>query len=58
MQLNRAMQIKAAELGVTVGGPVQVDFAKIMERMRRIRAELSPNDSAERFVRIRARAAR
>ncbi len=28
---------------------VQVDFASVMERMRRIRANISPHDSAQRF---------
>jgi len=39
----------AARFGVRVSGDVHVDFALIMERMRRLRAELSPNDSASRF---------
>jgi pyruvate/2-oxoglutarate dehydrogenase complex dihydrolipoamide dehydrogenase (E3) component len=40
----------AAALGV--GLPiVSVDFAGVMERMRRIRAEISPHDSAWRFSR-------
>lgn len=29
---------------------VQVDFGKVMERMRRIRAQISPTDSAQRFA--------
>ncbi len=39
----------AGEFGVRVTGDVQVDFAAAMERMRRRRADISPNDSAERF---------
>ncbi len=39
----------AGELGVKVPPEVQVDFAAVMERMRRLRAEISPNDSASRF---------
>ncbi len=39
----------AGEFGVHVGGDVSVDFAKTMERMRRLRAEISPADSAQRF---------
>ncbi len=27
----------------------RLDFAKVMERMRRLRARIAPNDSAERF---------
>lgn len=40
---------RAGELGVEVQGDVRVDFARLMGRMRRVRAELSPNDSVQRF---------
>ncbi|MGH7958809.1 MAG: mercuric reductase [Opitutaceae bacterium] len=40
---------RAGEFGVTVAGAVAVDFARVMERMRRLRADLSPHDSAARF---------
>jgi pyruvate/2-oxoglutarate dehydrogenase complex dihydrolipoamide dehydrogenase (E3) component len=40
---------RAAEFGVRVPGPVEVDFAAVMERMRRLRAGLSRHDSAARF---------
>ena len=36
----------AAAYGVRVEGPVQVDFAAVMERMRRLRAQISEDDSA------------
>ncbi len=39
----------AGEFGVEVPGDVQVDFGQVMERMRRLRAEIAPNDSAERI---------
>lgn len=39
----------AGELGVHVDGTTSVDFEGIMERMRKLRAEISPNDSADRF---------
>ena len=39
----------AAQYGVRISGSVQVDFAAVMERLRRIRAEISPHDSAARF---------
>lgn len=39
---------RANEFGVRVAEP-EVDFAAVMERVRRVRAELSPVDSAERF---------
>jgi pyruvate/2-oxoglutarate dehydrogenase complex dihydrolipoamide dehydrogenase (E3) component len=38
----------AAEFGVDVQGEA-VDFARVMERMRRLRARISPADSAQRF---------
>ena len=40
---------KASSLGVRITGPIGVDFPAIMERMRRLRAGLSANDSAARF---------
>jgi pyruvate/2-oxoglutarate dehydrogenase complex dihydrolipoamide dehydrogenase (E3) component len=39
----------AADFGIRVSGTVEVDFEAVMERMRRIRAGISPNDSARRF---------
>ncbi len=43
---------RAGEFGVRAPAGVQMDFAAAMERMRRLRAGLSPNDSAERFRRL------
>ena len=40
----------AAAFGVKVTGQVSVDFGFVMERMRRIRAGIAPNDSAKRFT--------
>lgn len=40
---------RAADLGVTIQGDVSVDFAAVMERMRRIRADISYHDAALRF---------
>ncbi len=40
---------QAAEFGVDVPPGTAVDFAKVMERMRRLRAQIGPNDSAARF---------
>lgn len=37
-------RVNSAEMGVNVKG-VEVDFGKVMERMRRLRAEISPGDS-------------
>jgi pyruvate/2-oxoglutarate dehydrogenase complex dihydrolipoamide dehydrogenase (E3) component len=42
----------AAAFGVQVPPGVRVDFAAVMERMRRLRADLSRNDSAERYRRL------
>ncbi len=39
----------AAEFGVHVPEGVRVDFGQAMERMRRLRASIAPNDSARRF---------
>lgn len=43
---------EASEFGVQVPPGVTVDFAAVMERMRRLRAEISPNDSAGRFAKL------
>jgi pyruvate/2-oxoglutarate dehydrogenase complex dihydrolipoamide dehydrogenase (E3) component len=40
---------RAAEFGVQVPAGTRVDFPAVMERMRRLRAGISPHDSAERF---------
>lgn len=39
----------AARYGVHTSGEIKVDFAAVMERMRRVRADISPHDSAQRF---------
>ena len=46
---NAPFAQKAASKGVTINGEISVDFPAIMERMRRLRANISKNDSAERF---------
>ncbi len=45
----RLVQSSAA-FGIHIDGGVRVDFAAIMERMRRIRAEISWNDGAPRYA--------
>lgn len=40
---------EASKFGVRLEGEVRVDFGAVMERMRRLRAEISPHDSAARF---------
>lgn len=42
----------SAEFGVRGTDAINVDFAAVMERMRRLRAQISPNDSAERFRKL------
>lgn len=42
---------RAAALGVNVATP-QVDFAAVMQRMRRVRAGISHHDSAQRFTEL------
>ncbi|QDU09029.1 mercuric reductase [Gimesia aquarii] len=45
-----AASVRDAEpFGVNVPEGTKVDFGKAMERMRRLRAKISPNDSADRF---------
>ncbi len=39
----------AKQFGVNVPDGMKVDFGKVMERMRRLRASISANDSAERL---------
>ena len=39
----------ATQLGVRAGA-VEVDFVAVMERVRRVRAEIAPHDSAQRFA--------
>ena len=40
---------RAGEFGIEIPVGTSVNFASIMERMRRLRSSISPNDSAERF---------
>lgn len=40
---------KARDFGVTLPDEIAVDFAAVMRRVRRLRARISPNDSARRF---------
>lgn len=41
----------AIRYGVRVGG-VEVDFGAVMERMRRLRAEIAPHDGVERLTKL------
>ena len=40
---------RAAEFGIEISGDVNVHFSAVMERLRRLRADIGPNDSAQRF---------
>jgi pyruvate/2-oxoglutarate dehydrogenase complex dihydrolipoamide dehydrogenase (E3) component len=42
----------AGEFGVQPLSPARVDFPAVMERLRQLRADLSPHDSAERFAKL------
>ncbi|UFP93404.1 mercuric reductase [Gloeobacter morelensis] len=39
----------AHRYGIRVQGTVEADFGAVMERLRRVRADISPHDAAERF---------
>jgi pyruvate/2-oxoglutarate dehydrogenase complex dihydrolipoamide dehydrogenase (E3) component len=43
---------EADHFGVRLAAPPQVDFPAVMERMRKLRADLSPHDSAARFAKL------
>lgn len=44
--------MRAEEMGINVPDGVEVDFASVMERMRRVRADISEHDSAHRFAEL------
>jgi pyruvate/2-oxoglutarate dehydrogenase complex dihydrolipoamide dehydrogenase (E3) component len=47
---RRAADVRrAGEFGIAVPNREDVDFSAVMARMRRLRAEISPHDSAKRF---------
>lgn len=39
----------AKEFGISTSKEINVDFPAVMERLRRVRSEISPHDSAQRF---------
>jgi pyruvate/2-oxoglutarate dehydrogenase complex dihydrolipoamide dehydrogenase (E3) component len=43
---------EAGQFCVRAAAPARVDFPAVMERMRKLRADLSPHDSAERFAKL------
>jgi pyruvate/2-oxoglutarate dehydrogenase complex dihydrolipoamide dehydrogenase (E3) component len=42
----------AGEFGIHPPAQIEVDFPAVMARMRRLRASISPNDSAQRFQKL------
>lgn len=52
--ISAARAITAArttdQFGIRVEGTVSVDFPEVMRRLRRLRSEIAPNDSASRFA--------
>ncbi|PQO33237.1 FAD-containing oxidoreductase [Blastopirellula marina] len=45
-------QRRGSEFGINTSAHEAIDFAAVMQRMRTLRAEISPNDSAERFCKL------
>src|SRR5438046_3668216 len=43
---------EAGNFGVQVASAAPVDFPAVMERMRKLRADVSPHDSADRFAKL------
>uniref|UniRef100_A0A7C4QIE5 Mercuric reductase n=1 Tax=Schlesneria paludicola TaxID=360056 RepID=A0A7C4QIE5_9PLAN len=43
---------RGAEFGIPVPNGIEVCFAEVMHRLRRLRADLAPHDSAERFRKL------
>jgi len=41
---------EAGEYGITIPPGATVDFGRVMQRMRQLRADISPHDSAQRFT--------
>ena len=42
----------AEQFGIHIAGTVKYDFAAVMTRMRKLRARISHNDSADRFMKL------
>jgi pyruvate/2-oxoglutarate dehydrogenase complex dihydrolipoamide dehydrogenase (E3) component len=48
---DAAHEVRTAErFGIRIAGDAEVDFRAVMERVRRVRAGIAPNDSARRFA--------
>jgi pyruvate/2-oxoglutarate dehydrogenase complex dihydrolipoamide dehydrogenase (E3) component len=44
--------LDGGEFGVSVSGSVSVDFAKILQRMRRLRTTIAHDDSVQRLTQL------
>ena len=44
--------VRGKEFGVEIDGELRINFAKVMERVRRIRSEISSHDACERFTKV------
>ncbi|GJD21709.1 pyridine nucleotide-disulphide oxidoreductase dimerisation region [Rivularia sp. IAM M-261] len=44
--------LRARDFGISTAHYIEVDFPEVMQRMRKIRASISHNDSAERFQKL------
>ncbi len=50
---KRTAQVRdAADFGIHIPEGVTIDFGAVMERMRKLRADISPHDSAKRFTEL------
>lgn len=48
-----AYEVKhSAGFGIDINGDTSIHFDRVMERMRRLRADISPHDSAQRFSKL------
>ncbi len=43
---------RAQEFGVTISGNIQVDFAKVMDRVQAVIKQIEPHDSVERYTKL------
>ncbi len=44
---------RSSEYGIRIDGNAEADFPRVMERMRRLRVQISKNDSVDRFISMR-----
>ena len=44
--------IRGKEFGIEIDGTIKINFEKVMERVRKIRSEISSHDACERFSKV------